>query len=418
MDEPQSVSAPPQGLSRGVVWMLAVMCGVSIASAYYAQPLLPTIGRSLGVSDAAMGLLPMITQLGIGAGVLLLMPLGDIVDGRKLILVLVGLHAVALGAVGSSTTAAMLNTASLGMGLTLVTPYLLPAFAARLTPASNRGQVTGTLAGGIFAGILLARTASGYLGYFLGWQAVYWVALGALLVMGAWFAWKIPAVKGVSPLGYLQLMVSLPGILQRHRSLQVAALTQGLLFGGFNVFWISLAFYLEAPQFRLPSYVAGLFGLIGLVGVLAAPAFGRLADRRGAAFAVRLGTRVTLLAWLGMALFGGHLPGLIVGVVLLDLGTTACHIANQTTVYQLGDEIRSRVATLYILGLFVGASVLSPLAAVAWSHGGWIAVCLLGGMASLLAVLVNQTAIGRPVAAPAEASGDTTLQQLQERTEP
>jgi predicted MFS family arabinose efflux permease len=417
MTKLHATAGEPQGLSHGVVWMLTVMCGVSIASAYYAQPLLPIIGRSLGVSDAAMGLLPMLTQLGIGSGVLLLMPMGDIVDGRKLILVLVGAHAVALAAVGSSSSATMLNAASLGLGLTLVTPYLLPAFAARLTPGSNRGQVTGKLAGGVFAGILLARTASGYLGYFFGWPSIYWFALCAVLVMGALFAWKIPAIPSGSPLSYLQLMSSLPDILRRHRSLQVAALTQGLLFGGFNVFWISLAFYLETPQFQLPSYVAGLFGVIGLAGVLAAPGFGRLTDRRGAAFALRLGTAVTLAAWLALALFGGHLSGLIAGVVLLDLGTTACHIANQTTVYQLGDDIRSRVATLYILGLFIGASILSPLAALAWSHGGWTAVCLLGGSASLLAVIVNRPSFGRSNVHPVPKAGDAAPLRLEERVE-
>ena len=374
---------------RSTFFLLSVMCGISIASAYYVQPLLPTIGRALGATEVAMGLVPTMTQIGIGLGVALLMPMGDIVDTRKLVLVLVASHVLALAGVASAQSVGQLQALSFALGATTVTPYLLPVLAARLAPASERGQVTGLLARGIFAGILLARTASGSVGYALDWRAIYWIAVVAMLVMGAMFGRRLPAIPSQALLSYPQALRSLWTVLSRHAVLRRAALTQGLLFGGFNAFWVSLAYHLESPRFALPSYVAGLFGVIGLAGAMCAPMFGRLADRRGADFAVRQATRVTFAAWVVLALFGSHLAGLITGVILLDLGTTASHVSNQARIYELDGAIRNRVTTLYILGLFVGAALIVPLGTLAWMHAGWVGVCVVGGATSLLAVIAN-----------------------------
>jgi predicted MFS family arabinose efflux permease len=376
-------------LTRGITVLLTVMCGISIGSVYYAQPLLPDIGRALHVSEAAMGLVPMLTQIGIAIGVMLFLPLGDVVDDRKLILWLISAHVVALGLVASSRSSVMLNGASAIMGLTTVIPYLLPAYAAKLAPAAERGRVTGMLARGIFAGILLARTVSGYVGYFLAWHAVYWIALVAMVVMGILFSRKLPSTRPTLQLSYLQLMRSLVPLVVKEPRLRLATLTQGLMFGGFNAFWTTLAFYLETPQFHLPSYAAGLFGVVGVAGALSAPVFGKLADRRGSEFAVRLGTVVALAAWAVFGLAGGSVTGLIVGVLLLDLGITACHVSNQTIIYQLGTEVRSRVTTLYILGLFVGAAIFSRLSTVVWADWGWPGVCTMGFLVTLIAVLAN-----------------------------
>lgn len=376
-------------LTRATLILLALMCGISIGSAYYAQPLLPAIGRAFHVSDAAMGLVPMLTQIGIGAGVLIFMPLGDIVDNRKLILLLVGAHIVTLALVASSRTAGMLYWSSALMGLTTVAPYLLPPFAAKLSPPESWGHVTGFLARGFFAGILLARTVSGYVGYYLAWNAVYWIALATMLVIAVLFARHVPTSKPTLRLGYGQLLRSLVTVFLQEPQLRLAALTQGLLFGAFNAFWTSLAFYLETPQFHLPSYVAGLFGVVGLAGALGAPLFGKLADRRGPEFAVKLGTGIALLSWVVFMFLGGRLAGLIVGVLLLDLGITASHVSNQAIIYRLAPEIRSRITTLYILGLFTGGALLTRLATLVWAAHGWFGVCTLGLVATAVAAIVN-----------------------------
>lgn len=365
-------------MPRGTLIMLALMCGLSIASAYYAQPLLPAIGRGLGMAQASMGIIPMLTQLGIALGVLLFLPLGDIVDERKLILALIGAHVLALTLVAASSSAGMLRWSSALLGLTTVTPYLLPAFAAKLTPAAQRGQVTGLLARGIFAGILLARTASGYVGFYWSWHAIYWIAAIGMLAMGVLFYRRLPATRPDTRLAYHKLLASLVTVFAAQPALRRSTFVQGLIFGAFNAFWVTLAFYLETPLFRLPSYVAGLFGVIGVAGAFVAPLVGRLADRRSPRFSLRLGTGVALLSWLVFAMFGGSLVGLAVGVLLLDLGTTASHVSNQAIIFQIGRNIGSRVTTLYILGCFIGASVLSPLSILMWAHARWPGVCALG----------------------------------------
>jgi predicted MFS family arabinose efflux permease len=383
-----AVSDRATGLPGGSLIMLAAMCGLSVASAYYAQPLLPTIGRAFHISEASIGILPMLTQIGIACGVLLFLPLGDIVDERKLIVAMAGAQVLALVLIGASQSAGMLRWSSALLGVTTVTPYLLPAFAVKLTPPEQRGHVTGLIARGLFGGVLLARTASGYVGYYLSWNAIYWIAAVGMLAMSVLFYRTMPGTRPDTQLPYRSLLGSLWSVFTLQPAVRRAMLSQGLVFGSFNALWVTLAYYLESPLFRLPSYVAGLFGVIGLGGTLMAPLIGKLADRRGPVFSVRLGTSVVLIAWLTFAVLGHALWGLIAGVILLDLGVTASHVSNQARIYQLGREIGSRVTTLYILGCFAGASVLSPLSTLMWSRWAWPGVYTLGFVAALIACAV------------------------------
>ncbi|CAB3748787.1 MFS transporter [Paraburkholderia solisilvae] len=383
-----AVSNSEAALPRVTLMMLAVMCGLSVASAYYVQPLLPTIGRAFHISDASIGILPMLTQIGIAFGIVLFVPLGDIVDERKLIVALALAQVLALVLIGASQSVGMLRGSSALLGLTTVTPYLLPPFAAKLTPADQRGHVTGIIARGLFGGVLLARTASGYVGYYVSWNAIYWFAALGMLGMSVLFYRMTRGTRPNTQLTYRGLLGSLWPVFMQQRDVRRAMLSQGLLFGAFNVLWVTLAFYLESPLFRLPSYVAGLFGVIGLGGTLAAPLVGKLADRRGPIFAVRLGTGIMLAAWLVFVLLSHALWGLVIGVILLDLGGTASHVSNQARIYRLGREIGSRVTTLYMLGAFAGAAVFSPLSTVVWAHWAWLGVCALGGGATIIAFAV------------------------------
>eukprot|EP01034_Spumella_vulgaris_P034082 gene34082-42028_t len=276
------------GAPKGLITLLALVCGVSIASGYYAQPLLGDIGRALGVSEAYAGALPMFTQIGIAIGALLFLPLGDIVNDRKLILAMISAHVGALVLVALAPSAPALTWASALMGVTTITPYLLPAYAARIVPPEQRGHVTGLLARGIFAGILLARTASGYIGHYTDWRTVYWTAAALMMVMTALLAWRLPPTAPRSDLSYPRLLASIWTVFRSQprttiwtvfRSQPVvryAAVRQGLMFGAFNAFWISLVFYLETPRFHMGSQVAGLFGVIGAAGAFAAPLFGKV----------------------------------------------------------------------------------------------------------------------------------------------
>lgn len=401
------MSTSTSSLTPKLARLLALCCGMAIASAYYAQPLLPEIGQSLGMSVADMGLIPMLTQIGVGLGVLLFLPLGDVLDNRKLIVALLSAHAVALVLVATAESGTTLAVASALLGLSTVVPYLLPPMAARLSDDSRRGQVTGLLASGIFGGILLSRTVSGYLGYVSGWRSIYWLAIGLTILMAALLYRRLGSVAGITPSGpglrYPDLLRSLATVFRQEPSLRRAALTQGLIFGGFNAFWVTLSFHLQSPSFQLPSYVAGLFGVIGVAGAFAAPLFGRLADQRGPVFAVRMGTAMAAAGWLLFAGFGYHLAGLIMGVVLLDLGVTASHVANQTIIYRLAPALRSRISTLYILGAFTGGALLSRLSTLAYAHAHWFGVSMLGLAVSTVALLVNLLPRPQPHAEPCPA---------------
>ncbi|OON64619.1 hypothetical protein B0920_04665 [Massilia sp. KIM] len=375
----------PASLPAGLIRLLALMCGVSIASAYYSQPLLGEIGRAFNMSEQLAGAIPMFTQLGIALGALLFLPLGDIVDDRKLILGMVASHVGALVLVTLAPDTPTLLGAMVLMGLTTVTPYLLPAYAAKLAGPAQRGQVAGLLAQGSFAGILLARTASGFVGHHLGWSTIYWIASAAMIVLGLVLARRMPGIRQQARLGYAALLGSLLAIFRAQPELRRAAARQGLVFGAFNAFWISLVFLLEGPAFNLGSDTAGLFGVIGFAGALAAPLFGKLADRRGARFAVRAGTGMATASWLVFAGWGDSLAGLAAGVLLLDLGVTASDVSNQAIIYRLGEDIRGRVTTIYILGLFIGGGTMAGLSALSWSSFGWHGVCALGALACALA---------------------------------
>lgn len=381
-------------LPKGLIGVLALMCGVSIASGYYAQPLLADIGRALDVSESIAGTIPMFTQMGIALGALLFLPLGDIVNDRKLILWMAGAHVVALLLVALSSSAHTLVWASALMGVTTVTPYLLPAYAAKIVAPAERGHVTGLLARGIFAGILLARTASGYVGHYASWNTIYFIASALMVVMIVLLVWRLPSTEPHNELSYFGLLGSLVTVFREQPQLRYAAVRQGLMFGAFNAFWISLVFFLEGPDFRMGSDTAGLFGVVGVVGAFAAPMFGKLADRRGAHFSVRVGAMVAAASWLVLAAVGHHIAGLVVGVLMLDLGVTASHVSNQTIIYQLGQEIRGRVSTIYILGLFLGGALMSGLTAWVWSGFGWYGVCALGFVATSSAVAFSY--IGAP----------------------
>lgn len=389
--------------SNGLIGLLALMCGVSIASAYYAQPLLGEIGRAFGMPDSVSGAIPMYSQLGIAIGALLFLPLGDIVDDRKLVLSMGIAHIVALVSVALAPTAHTLLGAMTLMGLTTITPYLLPAYAAKIVRPEQRGHVTGLLARGIFAGILLARTVSGYIGHYFTWNTIYWMASVLMVAMSVLLARQMPSTPPKSGIRYGKLLASLLTVFREQPQLRFAAARQGLMFGAFNAFWVSLVFLLEGPAFRMGSDTAGLFGVVGVAGAFAAPLFGKLADRRGPLFSVRIGTALATLSWLILAAFGHSIIGLAIGVLLLDLGVTASHVSNQAIIYQLGPEIRGRVSTIYILGLFVGGTVLSGLTALVWTRFGWLGVCALGIVAcgSALALGFAKTNRGAMVPQPA-----------------
>ncbi|AKU91255.1 MFS transporter [Vulgatibacter incomptus] len=393
-------SASKPALGRRLVWLMAFAAGATVANLYFNQPLLTEIGASFGASKQALGLVPTLPQVGYAIGILLLVPLGDSLERRRMIVLLTVAISLALVAVAASPSLPFLLAASLVLGFTTVVPQLLIPFAAHLAPDESRGRIVGTVMSGVLIGILLSRTVAGFLGAWLGWRAVFWIAAGLMLLMAAAMRLMLPAQKPESPMPYPALLRSLGALWREEPIVRRHALLGAASFASFAAFWAILALHLQALPGAYGSDVAGIFGVVGVVGALAAPLVGRYADRHGGLRVNGIAISLLVLAYVGLWAFGSSLVGIAAGVILLDLGAQSNHISNQTRVYSRRPEARSRLNTLYMVSCFAGSSAGAWLASVAWNGWGWAGVCAVGAGAAALGWPVLAAARRRASADP------------------
>lgn len=392
-----STPSAPQNITREVrpitLLLLAVATGTSVASLYYSQPILGTLAGDMQVNEHTVGLVPTLTQLGYALGILLLAPLGDRFDRRSLIVIKSGVLALALLACGVAPSMAALLAASLAVGIAAtVTQDIVPA-AATLAPAATRGRTIGMVMTGLLLGILLSRVVSGFVAQWFGWRSIY-LAAAVVVVLIAIPLWRgLPRFAPTTQAGYFTLMRSLLTLFVKHASLRKAMLTQGLLSVAFSGFWSMLAVMLH-HQFELGSAAAGLFGLAGAAGALAAPIAGRLADKRGPQLAVRLGGILVMVSFALLFLMpllplNARLVLLVIATIGFDFGVQASLVSNQTIIYSIDPDARSRLNALYVTGIFVGMSSGAALAGVMMTQWAWPGVVVLATLASLGAVLVQ-----------------------------
>jgi predicted MFS family arabinose efflux permease len=264
--------------------------------------------------------------------------------------------------------------------MTTVTPQLIIPFAATLASPEQRGRVVGAVMSGLLIGILLARTVSGIIGAHFGWRAMFVLAGALMVALTLILWWVLPVSRATTALSYPQLLRSLPGLLRREPVLRETCALGALAFAAFSVFWVTLAFFLETPPYHYGSEVAGLFGLVGVVGALAAALVGRVADRRDPRLVTGMTLLIILAAYTIFWQAGRSLLGLTAGVILLDLGVQGTQVSNQTRIYALASETRSRINTIYMTTYFVGGALGSLLGAYSWSRWGWGGVCAAGGL--------------------------------------
>ena len=369
---------------------MALTCGLVVANIYYNQPLLAAIGRTFDLSDSRASLVATATQVGYTLGILFMVPLGDMLDRKRLMLLLLLGAAACLGLAAVAPSFGVLAAASVLIGICSAVPHLLLPMAAHLAPEADRGRIVGRIMSGLLIGILASRTVSGYVGAHLGWRAMFEIAAGLMLSLGALLAWRLPPDRPSFAGTYGSLMKSLFTLTRDFAALRRSALVGGLLFAAFSAFWTTLAFFLESPAYGYGSAVAGFFGLIGAVGALAAPLAGKAADTRGPDFALGGGLLLAVAAYAVLGLSGGYLAGLVLGVILLDVGVQAAHISNQTRIFSLVPEARSRLNTVYMTGYFTGGSIGSVAGGLAWVHGGWSGVCVVGAGFAAAAYLVSR----------------------------
>lgn len=385
---------------RSLILLMAVASGAVVANLYYSQPLLAEIARGIHITEAQAGFIPALTQIGYGLGLLFLTPLGDRAERKRLLATLTLLAAVALAAAGAAPSAAILLPLNLLVGLFSVVPQIIVPLVAALSKPLERSRNVGSVMSGLLVGILLARTVSGFVGDRLGWRAVYFCAAGGMILLAALLRIMLPASRSENAPSYLGLLASLPGLFRKLPVLQEAALSGALLFGAFSVFWSTLVFQLEALPSHFGAQTAGLFGLAGAAGALAATLSGRVADRLGPYRIVLGGCVLVLSSWAIMWLGGGSLWALAAGAAILDLGAQAAHVANQARIFAFMPEARSRINTVYMVSFFTGGAFGSLVASYAWKEAGWPGVCLLGAALMTLALFSGIALSRRPCSVP------------------
>jgi predicted MFS family arabinose efflux permease len=370
------------------VHLLAFSVGVIVANIYYVQPLLAAMARTFSVSAGMIGLVAMITQVGTAIGMLVFVPLGDSLDRRALLTALLLGACAALCGVATARNLVWISIASFAVGLCGAAVHVIVPFAAQLAPENSRGRVLGTVFSGLLIGILLARTFSGVVASFFGWRSVYGIAALGMLALMLLLRAQLPKLPRQSNLRWPALMRSLVDLVRDHPALRESAFLGAALLCVFSAFWTTLVFLLQTPPYHYGSSVAGLFGLVGAAGASCAPLVGRFADRRGPRFTILLALVTTMASFLLLGALGKIMAGLIAGVVLLDIGVQSGHVANQTRIYALDANARSRLNTVYMFCYFTGGSIGSWLGALCWEYKGWTAVCALGIAVLLIALLV------------------------------
>ncbi|WP_368766776.1 MFS transporter [Enterobacter hormaechei] len=377
-----------QGLSPALILLMSVATGLAVASNYYAQPLLDTIARAFDLSASSAGFIVTAAQLGYAAGLLFLVPLGDMFERRMLIVSMTLLAAGGMLITASSQSLTMMIIGTALTGLFSVVAQILVPLAATLASPEKRGKVVGTIMSGLLLGILLARTVAGLLASLGGWRTVYWVA-SVLMVIMALALWRgLPKVKQENHLNYPQLLASVFSLFTRDKLLRTRAVLGCLTFANFSILWTSMAFLLAAPPFNYSEGVIGLFGLAGAAGALGARPAGGLADKGKSHMTTSAGLVLLLLSW--AAIWYGHASvlALIVGILVLDLTVQGVHITNQTVIYRVKPDARNRLTAGYMTSYFIGGAAGSLISASAWQHAGWTGVCAIGAIVAAINLLV------------------------------
>jgi predicted MFS family arabinose efflux permease len=376
-------------MPRSLIWLFAIASGLSVANVYYAQPLLDALAQSFGISEAAIGGVVTATQLGCALALLLLVPLGDRVDRRRLMTIQLLALVAALAVVGTAQSAAALLAGMLGVGLlgTAMTQGLI-AYAASVAAPHERGSVVGTAQSGVFIGLLLARVFAGGVSDLTGWRGVY-LSAAALMLMLALPLWRrLPVLGTVSnAMSYPRLIASMLTLLRQEKVLQIRGMLALLMFAAFNIFWSALVLPLSAPPYGFSHTLIGAFGLVGAVGALAAARAGLWADRGHGQRTSALALTALLLAWWPLSLMDTSLWALIIGIVLLDLGGQALHVTNQSMIFRTRPEAHSRLVGLYMLFYAAGSGLGAISTTATYAYAGWQGVCVLGAAVSLSALL-------------------------------
>jgi len=381
-------SGQAAGLSNKLAVLFAIAGGIAVGNLYWAQPLLTEIATALEVSPGTVGLLVTMTQIGYAVGVLLIVPLGDMLPRRGLIPGIMAYSAVALLAGALSPNFVMLAAALAAVGMTNVAGQLLTPLAGDLASPEERGKVVGTIVSGLLAGILLSRTVSGVLCDAFGWRAVYGVASLCTILMAVLLWSAIPTEQVRPRVAYRMLILSVFQIVDRYRTVQITLLIGALAFSVFTLFWTGLTFLLSAAPYSYTVSQIGLVGLVGLAGALVARRVGRFHDRGWSVAVTGFALCLAILSLLIAMVGAGSIILVLLAILLLDIAIQAVNVLNQSRILSVEPASRSRLNTAFVACNFVGGAFGSALSGWLWSLGGWVALMLCGISMTTLALAI------------------------------
>ncbi len=379
---------PTLHLSSAVVLLFSIACGLAVANVYYAQPLLDAMAQAFAISPANIGIVVTLSQVGYGFGLLLLVPLGDLLNRRRLIVGQTLLSAVALLMIALAGNATWLLLGMVLTGLLAVVTQVLVAYAATLAAPEQRGRVVGVVTSGIVVGILLARTVSGAMADLAGWRSIFLLSAALTLLMALLLLRVLPKrEQPQAPQGYWRLIGSVFVLFKQEPVLRQRAVLALLTFASAMVLWTPMVLPLSAPPLSLSHSEIGLFGLAGAAGALAAARAGQLADRGLGHWTSGLSLLLMLASWLPIGLTESSLWALLLGVITFDLGLQAVHVTSQSMIYSVRPEAQSRLTAGYMLFYSIGSALGSLASTAVYAWAGWLGVCLLGAAINGLALI-------------------------------
>ncbi|MCP1845193.1 putative MFS family arabinose efflux permease [Bradyrhizobium sp. USDA 4524] len=398
-DKPNHTTA--RALSPAVVLLFAVACGLSVANIYFAQPLLDTMAQDLSITPAVIGGVVTLTQVGYAFGLMLIVPLGDLWDRRRLIVGQTVLSAIALTIVGSAPNAAVLLAGMVLVGLLAVVIQVLVAYVATLAAPADRGRTIGTVTSGVVSGILLARFAAGVLADLGGWRVVYLTSAALTLVLAALLARALPrhAPQPMAGSSYAKLLRSTLALFVEEQVLRERAVFALLIFASFSVFWSSVVLPLAAPPLSLSHTTIGMLGIAGLAGALAARNSGQLADRGWGQRTTGLSLLLMLAGWVPIACLNTSLWLVVAGILMIDFAVQAIHVTNQSLIVAARPDAASRLVGGYMVFYSIGTGFGAISSTMAYAGAGWPGVCVLGAAISACALLYWVIVVSRTPAA-------------------
>ena len=375
-----SVAAPEgDSVPHTVILLLAVACGIVVANMYYVQPLVGLISRSYGMSVTSSGLLVTATQVGYATGLLLIVPLGDMVENRRLIVLMLAVLVGALVAAFGAPTAGIFLLSSAVMGLMSSAVQVMVPLAGHLASDATRGRVVGNVVSGLMFGIMLSRPVSSFFAHLFGPRSIFAFSAVTTATLAVLLAVSLPK-RQPRGLPYIEALASLGPLLANTPTLHRRSFYQGMLFGCFSLFWTAVPLLLEGPRFNFTQVGIGLFALVGAGGAIASPFAGRAADAGYSQQVTGLALLTAATAFI-VAVAGGILtswPLLVVAALLLDMAAAAHLVTGQRDIFSLGPEARGRLNGLYLAIFFFGGALGSLAAGITYAHGGWTVTCLVG----------------------------------------